>query len=85
MITHIVLFGFRPEVSAEEQRALTDEMLSFKDKCFREGTQERYIINVSGGRNETAEGAANGLSHSVSPPPPVHSQWSVIVDVVLKL
>lgn len=70
MITHVVLLAFKPEVSATEQQSIARELSAMQSKCFREGTQDPYIKSIWGGKNETSEGFANGLTYSVSHQPP---------------
>jgi Stress responsive A/B Barrel Domain len=39
-------------------------MLELRTKCVSPSTQEPYIMNSTGGRNNSPEGLADGLSHA---------------------
>ncbi|KAL3447283.1 stress responsive A/B barrel domain-containing protein [Aspergillus insuetus] len=63
-ISHIVLFQFKPDVAQESIRAACERMLLLKDQCLHPSSQKPYIITSIGGRDNSIEGAQNGISHA---------------------
>ncbi|KAJ5832502.1 hypothetical protein N7474_000813 [Penicillium riverlandense] len=63
-ITHIVLFQFKESVSAEVVNDVCRRMLGLKDNCIHPSSQKPYIKSSSGGRDNSIEGAQNGISHA---------------------
>ncbi|KAJ0414508.1 hypothetical protein BJY00DRAFT_318771 [Aspergillus carlsbadensis] len=63
-ISHIVLFQFKPDATPDSIRAACERMLSLKDKCLHPSTRKPYIVTSIGGRDNSIEGAQNGISHA---------------------
>ena len=60
-ITHVVHFGYAPEVAEEEKRKAADIMLALKNNCVKKDTKKPYIVSIIGGANNSPEGSAGGL------------------------
>ncbi|KAH8422600.1 Dabb family protein [Aspergillus melleus] len=63
-ITHIVLFQFKSEASAEAINDACDRMLALRDKCLHPSSQKPYIQTSSGGRDNSPEGIQGGITHA---------------------
>lgn len=55
-LVHTVLFDFKPDANPEDVRAATARFLALKDLCVRPGTDERYMLSMSGGSDNSPEG-----------------------------
>ncbi|MDR0253143.1 MAG: Dabb family protein, partial [Brucellaceae bacterium] len=63
VIQHIVLFRFKPEVSAEQRKEVFDRFLQLKDKAKRNG--KPYITSIkAGAQNTSLEGAGQGFDQA---------------------
>lgn len=62
-IIHIVLFQFKPELGASTVDDACQRMLALKTKCVRPDTGKSYIKSLEGGKNNSPEGRAFGLTH----------------------
>ncbi|KAL8281135.1 hypothetical protein RQP46_006493 [Phenoliferia psychrophenolica] len=62
IITHIVHFEYKPEVSGTERHLIASKFLALLDTCSLAG--KPYILSATGGKNNSPEGASRGLEHS---------------------
>ncbi|RDW60260.1 hypothetical protein BP5796_11866 [Coleophoma crateriformis] len=63
-IIHIVMFEFKEEVTAEEIAVICDKMLALKDKCLHPTTNTPYVKMAMGGKENSPEGIAGGITHA---------------------
>ncbi|KAL1986299.1 hypothetical protein VTN96DRAFT_6667 [Rasamsonia emersonii] len=63
-VTHIVLFQFKPGVSAETMKDVCARMLALKDQCIHPSSQKPYIKASSGGIDNSIEGIQHGITHA---------------------
>ena len=62
-IQHIVLFRYKPMVSAEQRREVFDRFLQLKDKAKRNG--QPYIVSIkAGAQNTSLEGAGQNFDQA---------------------
>ncbi|OIW26866.1 stress responsive A/B barrel domain protein [Coniochaeta ligniaria NRRL 30616] len=62
-IIHIVMFAFKPEATPAEVQDLCDRMLALKTNCVHPETKKTYIKSATGGKENSAEGLQNGITH----------------------
>ncbi|KAH7122322.1 hypothetical protein B0J11DRAFT_335725 [Dendryphion nanum] len=62
-IVHIVLFEFKSSAPAEKVVEAVQSMLDLREKCIHPTTQRPYIKSFEGGKNNSPEGHAGGLTH----------------------
>lgn len=63
VIQHIVLFRYKPMVSAEQRREVFDRFLQLKDKAKRDG--KPYIVSIkAGAKNTSLEGAGQNFDQA---------------------
>ncbi|KAL2071285.1 hypothetical protein VTL71DRAFT_12520 [Oculimacula yallundae] len=55
-IVHIVLFEFKPSTESEVIHDVCKRMLALRQKCVHPTTKEPYIVESSGGRDNSPEG-----------------------------
>jgi len=63
-IVHIVLFEFSPIVHKKIIDDVCQRMLALQDKCIHPTTKQPYILESSGGRDNSPEGHQGGFSHA---------------------
>lgn len=59
IITHIVHFQYKPEVSNTERYLVASKFLALLDTCSLAG--KTYILSATGGKNNSPEGQHKGL------------------------
>ncbi|KAH8599407.1 hypothetical protein B0O99DRAFT_669332 [Bisporella sp. PMI_857] len=62
-LVHIVLFKFKSSLSSDVIKAACARMLALKESCIHPTSQEPYILESSGGKDNSPEGLQDGLSH----------------------
>ncbi|KAK1771959.1 hypothetical protein QBC33DRAFT_171859 [Phialemonium atrogriseum] len=62
-VTHTVLFQFKADANPEHVHAACARFLSLKDACIHPTTQTPYITSLQGGKDNSAEGRQNGITH----------------------
>jgi len=62
-LVHIVLFEFKPSVELEVIEDVCRRMLALKTNCIHPKTKNPYILESSGGRDNSPEGHQGGFSH----------------------
>ncbi|PVH91783.1 hypothetical protein DM02DRAFT_620323 [Periconia macrospinosa] len=63
-VTHVVLFQFKASTNAETINDISQRMLGLKDGCIHPRSTMPYIKSVSGGTDNSPEGAQNGITHA---------------------
>jgi len=64
-LVHIVLFEFKPSVEMEVIHDVCRRMLALRHKCISPATNKPYILDNSGGRDNSPEGhQVGGFSHA---------------------
>lgn len=63
VVHHIVSFAYNADVSSAEKALIGSRFLALKDTCLSP-SKAAYILEVSGGRDTSPEGAAKGYEHS---------------------
>ncbi|OCL03145.1 stress responsive A/B barrel domain protein [Glonium stellatum] len=63
-VTHIVLFQFKPDASAEVIKDVCDRMLALKDNCIHPTSGKLYVKSSTGGTDNSIEGIQNGITHA---------------------
>ncbi|KAI0391756.1 stress responsive A/B barrel domain-containing protein [Xylariaceae sp. FL0594] len=63
-ITHIVMFRFNTVATKEQISKVYDDMLRLKTACRREGTDESYIVSITGGTSNSKEGKEDGMHYA---------------------
>ena len=59
-VEHIVLFRYRPEVSDQTRRLVTERFLNLKNQCVRDGIP--YIVSIVTGTPNSLEELDNGFN-----------------------
>ncbi|EPE28524.1 Dimeric alpha+beta barrel [Glarea lozoyensis ATCC 20868] len=62
-LVHIVLFEFKPTTEHEVIQDVCRRMLALKADCVHPRTNRPYILESSGGRDNSPEGHQGGFSH----------------------
>lgn len=63
IIQHIVMFRYKPEVSAEQRHQVLDRFLQLKTSAKRDG--QPYILSIDvGAQNSSFEGAGQGFNQA---------------------
>jgi len=63
-LIHIVLFEFKPTTEKEDIDAACHRMLALRQNCIHPTTKQPYILDSSGGRDNSPEGhQVGGFSH----------------------
>ncbi|KAL2004801.1 hypothetical protein VTN00DRAFT_3074 [Thermoascus crustaceus] len=63
-IVHIVLFKFKPDVAQSAVESTCQQFLSLKDQCLHPESKKPYLRSLVGGRDNSPEGLANGITHA---------------------
>ncbi|KAF7562378.1 hypothetical protein G7046_g1735 [Stylonectria norvegica] len=63
-IVHIVLFQFKPELTATDISSANEKMLGLKNKCIHPETGKPYIKSSIGGIDNSIEGMQGGITHA---------------------
>ncbi|KAI2608973.1 stress responsive A/B barrel domain protein [Hypoxylon fragiforme] len=63
-VKHLVLFQFKAGVGADAIKEANMRMLGLKDGCIHPTTQKQYIKSLTGGKDNSIEGAQNGITHA---------------------
>ncbi|KAK0104028.1 hypothetical protein ONS96_005133 [Cadophora gregata f. sp. sojae] len=64
-IVHIVLFEFKPSTESEVIHDVCKRMLALRQNCVHPTTKEPYILDSTGGRDNSPEGHQVGaFSHA---------------------
>ncbi|TVY51915.1 hypothetical protein LSUE1_G009722 [Lachnellula suecica] len=64
-LVHIVLFEFKPSTESAVIHDVCKRMLALRQNCIHPTTKQPYILDSSGGRDNSPEG------HQVGSPPPL--------------
>ncbi|KAI0387826.1 hypothetical protein F5Y04DRAFT_12492 [Hypomontagnella monticulosa] len=56
-VKHLVLFRFKADASSEAVREASSRMLGLKDGCVHPTSQKQYIKSLTGGKDNSIEGA----------------------------
>ncbi|CAP65679.1 uncharacterized protein PODANS_7_1120 [Podospora anserina S mat+] len=64
MVTHIVLFKFKPDLDDGAVDVACAKILSLKENCLRPNSQHAYIKSITGGRDNSPENLQNGMTHA---------------------
>ncbi|KAJ7881954.1 hypothetical protein B0H13DRAFT_2539961 [Mycena leptocephala] len=62
-IFHVVQFGFKPDISADQVDKICHLMLALKANCLHPTAQTPYIKSAIGGRDTSPEGYQGGITH----------------------
>jgi len=63
-LVHIVLFEFKPNVHSSVVHDACERMLALRENCIHPTTKQPYILDSSGGRDNSPEGQqVGGFSH----------------------
>ncbi|CZS88117.1 uncharacterized protein RCO7_01083 [Rhynchosporium graminicola] len=62
-IVHIVLFEFKPTTDSAVIQDVCKRMLALRQKCIHPTTKQPYMVENSGGRDNSPEGHQGGFSH----------------------
>ncbi|KAJ8124628.1 hypothetical protein O1611_g9012 [Lasiodiplodia mahajangana] len=62
-IYHIVMFKFKALLPLDEVKAACEDALALGEKCFHPTTKANYMKTLGGGKDNSPEGLANGLTH----------------------
>jgi len=62
-LVHIVLFEFKPSTEKADIDAACERMLALRQNCIHPTTKQPYILDSSGGRDNSPEGHQGGFSH----------------------
>jgi len=62
-LVHIVLFEFKPTIERSVIQDVCKRMLALKQNCIHPTTKQPYILDSSGGRDNSPEGHQGGFSH----------------------
>ncbi|KAF2196703.1 hypothetical protein GQ43DRAFT_426059 [Delitschia confertaspora ATCC 74209] len=63
-VTHIVLFQFKKDATAEDVSTISRLTLALKNDCIHPKTNKPYIKSASGGTDNSPEGIQNGITHA---------------------
>ncbi|EON64574.1 hypothetical protein W97_03807 [Coniosporium apollinis CBS 100218] len=63
-IIHVVIFEFKQTASQDEVQDACKRMLALKNDCLHPTTNKPYVKSSIGGRNNSPEGHARGLTHA---------------------
>lgn len=66
-ITHLVSFRYKPSTSSAEKHLVASSFLALQDQCT---LHDRPYVSVTGGANNSSEGADKGLEVRPSSLPP---------------
>lgn len=62
-VIHVVLFQFSSSASEETVKDVCDRMLGLKQTCLHPTSQKPYVVESSGGKDNSPEGHQGGLTH----------------------
>ncbi|KAH7399941.1 hypothetical protein BKA64DRAFT_469763 [Cadophora sp. MPI-SDFR-AT-0126] len=62
-IVHIVLFEFKPTIESKVIRDVCNRMLALRQNCIHPTTKEPYILDSTGGRDNSPEGHQGAFTH----------------------
>jgi len=62
-LVHIVLFEFKPNVEKSVIDDVCKRMLALQTQCISPTSNKPYILESSGGRDNSPEGHQGGFSH----------------------
>jgi len=63
-VIHLVQFKFKDEVTADEVHQACSRMLALKVNCLHPTTKQPYVSSIVGGKDNSAEGLQQGLTHA---------------------
>jgi len=63
-LVHIVLFEFKPSTESAVIHDICRRMLALKQNCKHPTTKETYILDSTGGRDNSPEGHQGAFSHA---------------------
>ncbi|KAL1863662.1 hypothetical protein Plec18170_000500 [Paecilomyces lecythidis] len=63
VITHIVLFKYKPSITWSEFEAHFDTFLALKHKCVKPDTGRPYMKSMKAGKNRSWEDFSKGMTH----------------------
>ncbi|KAI2470988.1 stress responsive A/B barrel domain protein [Annulohypoxylon bovei var. microspora] len=64
VVKHLVLFQFKPDTSADVVKESSSRMLGLKEGCIHPTAQKQYIKSLTGGKDNSSEGAQHGITHA---------------------
>ncbi|KAI1394581.1 dabb-domain-containing protein [Hypoxylon fuscum] len=63
-VKHLVLVQFKADTSAEVVKETSSRFLGLKDGCIHPTSQKQYIKSITGGKDNSNEGAQQGFTHA---------------------
>ncbi|KAI0889180.1 stress responsive A/B barrel domain protein [Annulohypoxylon maeteangense] len=63
-VKHLVLFQFKASASAEVVKESSLRMLGLKEGCIHPTSKKQYIKSLTGGKDNSHEGAQHGITHA---------------------
>lgn len=63
-LVHIVLFEFKPSTESEAIHDICRRMLALHQLCVNPTTKKPYILDSTGGRDNSPEGHQGAFSHA---------------------
>ncbi|PMD23872.1 dabb-domain-containing protein [Hyaloscypha hepaticicola] len=62
-LVHIVLFEFKPSVERAVIQDVCKNVLALKQNCVHPSSKQPYILDITGGRDNSPEGHQGAFSH----------------------
>ncbi|KAF4637589.1 hypothetical protein G7Y89_g503 [Cudoniella acicularis] len=62
-LVHIVLFEFKPTIEREAIQDACKRMLALRQNCIHPTSKKPYILDSSGGRDNSPEGRQGAFTH----------------------
>ncbi|KAF8864020.1 hypothetical protein BDZ45DRAFT_761534 [Acephala macrosclerotiorum] len=63
VITHIVLFKYKPHITWTDLQSHFDTFLKLPSKCLHPSTNKPYMISMRAGKNQSWEPFSKGMTH----------------------
>lgn len=63
VLKHVVMYKFKPEISAEQVQEVVTAFLGLRDKVNANAGAPGIILNIEHGTNTSQEGKSDGLTH----------------------
>ncbi|KAK0645827.1 hypothetical protein B0T16DRAFT_147403 [Cercophora newfieldiana] len=60
-VTHVVLFQFKSGIGQADVKAA--RFIGLKDSCIHPTSNEKYILSLKGGIDNSPEGLQDGITH----------------------
>ncbi|KAI1644285.1 stress responsive A/B barrel domain protein [Daldinia loculata] len=64
LLKHLVLFQFKADTGADAVNEATSRMLGLKEGCVNATSGKQYIRSLTGGKDNSIEGAQRDLTHA---------------------